>query len=63
VNSARAIRSAFLLLLCLGASACGDSTPRQVFGLDKNPPDAFTVVARAPLTLPPDFGLRPPRLG
>jgi hypothetical protein len=63
VNSARVSRSVFLMLLCLGATACGDNGPRQFFGMDKNPPDAFQVVARAPLTLPPDFGLRPPKLG
>src|SRR3546814_7832115 len=26
-------------------------------------PDEFAVVSRAPLTVPPDFGLRPPRPG
>jgi hypothetical protein len=63
VNDPRVSRLAPLLLLCLGLSACGDYGPRQFFGLDKNPPDAFAVVSRAPLTLPPDFGLRPPKLG
>jgi hypothetical protein len=62
VNIPRVSRSAFFVLLCLGTTAC-DGGARQFFGLDKNPPDAFQVVARAPLTLPPDFGLRPPRLG
>ena len=60
---ARVSRLAFASLLCLGLCACGNYGPRQMFGLDKNPPDAFTVVSRAPLSLPPDFGLRPPRLG
>ena len=63
MNDARVSRLATLLLLCVGLSACGDYGPRQFFGLDKNPPDAFTVVSRAPLTLPPDFGLRPPKIG
>ena len=26
-------------------------------------PDEFSVVTRAPLSLPPDFGIRPPRVG
>jgi hypothetical protein len=30
-------------------------------GLVKTPPDEFTVVQGSPLTLPPDFELRPPR--
>lgn len=32
-------------------------------GLAKSSPDEFRVVARAPLTLPPDFSLRPPDPG
>jgi len=36
---------------------------RQTFGLDHAPPDEFTVVSQAPLTVPPDFNLRPPRPG
>jgi len=36
---------------------------RKQFGLTKQPPDEFRVVARAPLTLPPDFTLRPPQPG
>ena len=36
---------------------------RQTFGLDHAPPDEFSVVAQAPLSMPPDFALRPPRPG
>ena len=43
------------LILC---SACEQT--RNVIGLDKQPPDEFAVVTRAPLSVPPDFGLRPP---
>ncbi|CAK0770421.1 DUF3035 domain-containing protein [Azospirillaceae bacterium] len=53
-----------VLGLALGAvvlSGCGDA--RKTFGLDRTPPDEFSVVAQAPLTLPPDFKLRPPRPG
>jgi hypothetical protein len=45
----------------LGLSACSDV--RDVFGNRKDPPDEFQVVARAPLALPPNFDLRPPRPG
>ena len=46
-----------MLLASLGG--CGDF--RQAFGLDKQSPDEYTVVEHAPLTIPPDYGLRPPR--
>jgi hypothetical protein len=36
---------------------------KKQFGLTKQAPDEFRVVARAPLTLPPDFTLRPPEPG
>ena len=39
---------------------CGSSSTGEIFGLDRQTPDEFAVVSRAPLTLPPDFGLRPP---
>ncbi|MEO1249176.1 MAG: DUF3035 domain-containing protein [Pseudomonadota bacterium] len=41
-------------------SACGAG---QVFGIDRSTPDEFAVVSRAPLTLPPDYDLRPPEPG
>ena len=42
-------------------SSC-EGIKRQV-GLAKSAPDEFTVVSKAPLILPPDFTLRPPRPG
>ena len=47
------------LILALGAC---DGVKRQL-GLSKQSPDEFKVVARAPLSLPPDFSLRPPEPG
>lgn len=35
----------------------------NVFGEEKSAPDEFTVYSRAPLSMPPDFGLRPPKPG
>lgn len=35
----------------------------NVFGEEKRAPDEFAVYSRAPLSLPPDFGLRPPKPG
>lgn len=47
--------------VALGLGACADT--RKAIGWDKVSPDEFRVVSRAPLTLPPDFGLRPPAPG
>jgi hypothetical protein len=53
------------LLLAAGLvaslSACGEA--RRQLGMDKAPPDEFAVVNRAPLSLPPDYSLRPPQPG
>lgn len=42
-------------------AACDN--PRRSLGLEKNAPDEFTVAARAPLSIPPDYTLRPPQPG
>ncbi|MBM3732886.1 MAG: DUF3035 domain-containing protein [Acidimicrobiia bacterium] len=47
------------LVLALGA--CDDT--RKILGMDKRPPDEFSVYSRAPLSLPPNFDLRPPAPG
>ena len=52
----------FTLVTALAAtlvlSGCGGV--RQSLGLVRTSPDEFAVVAKPPLVLPPDFGLRPP---
>ncbi len=55
----RAVAAAGLLLLAL--SGCSDT--KRALGYEKAPPDEFQVVARAPLSVPPDFTLRPPQPG
>ncbi len=47
--------------LTLGLNAC--SGVKESLGMGKQPPDEFRVQARAPLSMPPDFNLRPPREG
>jgi Protein of unknown function (DUF3035) len=42
-------------------SACSDF--KQMIGMDQPMPDEFAVESRAPLTVPPDFDLRPPEPG
>jgi len=53
--------AAFLIAGALLVSGCEKA--RNVIGLEKQPPDEFAVVTRAPLSVPPDFGLRPPTPG
>ncbi len=54
-----------LLGLVAAVIALGACTQQQegVFGEEKAAPDEFAVYSRAPLSLPPDFGLRPPKPG
>ncbi len=52
---------AVLVLSGLVLAACDN--PRRALGLEKQAPDEFQVVSRAPLNLPPDFALRPPEPG
>jgi hypothetical protein len=52
---------AIVLLAGLALSGCGDT--RKALGFDKAPPDEFKIVNRAPLSLPPDYALRPPQPG
>jgi len=57
-------RSLILVALAVAAAALGgcDSFMRAI-GKEKVVPDEFAVVSRAPLAVPPDFSLRPPRVG
>jgi hypothetical protein len=54
-----------MLALALGApllAACGGDASRT-FGFTRDPPDEFQVRTQAPLSMPPEFVLRPPRPG
>ncbi|HUC10468.1 MAG TPA: DUF3035 domain-containing protein [Stellaceae bacterium] len=52
-------------IACLAAVALlsGCSDVKQMLGIDPTMPDEFAVESRAPLTIPPDFNLRPPEPG
>lgn len=50
-------------ILAAASAASGCSTLSRSLGAGKASPDEFRVVTRAPLTLPPDYSLRPPRPG
>lgn len=56
----RLIAPATIVVLLCGCSA---SSLSRTFGLTRDSPDEFTVVTRAPLSMPPDFNLRPPEPG
>ena len=43
------------LPLLAGCGGAGDA-----LGINKRPPDEFTVVSKPPLVMPPDYRLRPP---
>ena len=53
-----------LALACvLVLGACSGDELTRTFGLTRDAPDEFQVTTRAPLSMPPDFTLRPPRPG
>ncbi len=54
-----------IVLLGAGAaalSACSSSLS-ETLGYGKEAPDEFAIVTKAPLVIPPDYSLRPPRPG
>lgn len=55
-------RLAGLLVVAASLVGCGGDTART-FGLQRDPPDEFVSARRAPLSLPPDYALRPPAPG
>jgi Protein of unknown function (DUF3035) len=62
----RGLRSAvFATAVCSTCTVLlwGCTDLRRTIGLEKTSPDEFAVESRAPLTMPPDFELRPPQPG
>ena len=58
-------RHGFVLtaVAAMAVMLAGCTTIRNTFGVERGGPDEFTVVRHAPLTLPPDYNLRPPQPG
>ena len=54
---------ALAAVLLIGPVLGGCDSFRRAIGAEKVMPDEFDVVSRAPLSVPPDFSLRPPRIG
>ena len=50
-----------LAVLALATSGCAGIG--KAVGGGKNPPDEFAVATKAPLVVPPDYSLRPPKPG
>ena len=48
------------IAMVLSLAACGGTSVKETLGLDKRAPDEFRVVSRPPLSVPPQFDLRPP---
>lgn len=55
--------SAGLLSAGLVLSGCSSDKLTRTFGLTRDAPDEYTVTTRAPLSMPPDYNLRPPMPG
>lgn len=56
----------YLSLAALAGSALlvtGCGSLGSALGSSKSPPDEFAIVTKAPLTVPPDFSLEPPKPG
>ncbi len=54
-------RIGFVTLSILLLAGCEKT--REFIGLEKSAPDEFAVYSRAPLSLPPDYSLKPPAPG
>ncbi len=61
IRSPHVVRAAVLVGVGLALSGC--QTIRDAAGLEKSPPDEFAVLTKAPLVVPPDYNLKPPRPG
>jgi len=53
----------FVVCVVAGVLVSACSNWKQAIGIEPTSPDEFAVESRAPLTLPPDFDLRPPQPG
>src|SRR5512141_2177171 len=58
----RSLRAAALVVVA-AVSLTGCDTIRSAAGMEKTAPDEFAVLTKAPLVIPPDYNLMPPRPG
>ena len=57
------LKSCLLAQAAICLASCSLQDARQTLGIEKQAPDEYLVVERAPLSLPPNFDLRPPTPG
>jgi hypothetical protein len=62
-SSLRPVRPILLGCTLILLAGCGSDKLSRTFGLTRDAPDEYTVTTRAPLSMPPDYNLRPPRPG
>lgn len=55
------LMTAVAVVLTAGLGGCAET--RKVLGQSKGAPDEFAVYSRAPLSVPPNYSLRPPEPG
>lgn len=55
------IRFSLVALVATGLAGCEQA--KETLGMTKQAPDEFAVYRRAPLSVPPEFNLRPPEPG
>ncbi len=58
----RSTRAALPLLAAASLAGCGGGL-KATLGLNPSMPNAFAVTTQAPLSMPPDYALRPPEPG
>ena len=58
--SARPLRTGLALALA-AATLTGCAGIGKALGSGKNPPDEFAIATKAPLVVPPEYALRPPK--
>lgn len=51
------------VLLAVGLSLTSCDAIREAAGVTKQPPDEFAIATKAPLIIPPDYNLKPPKPG
>lgn len=57
-------KNRLLILSCfLALTACGEGSVGERIGIERKAPDEFRVLSRPPLSVPPEFNLRPPSDG
>jgi hypothetical protein len=60
--SGRLGRASVVVAVGFALAGCGSDFTRTI-GFNRDAPDEFRVTTRAPLSMPPDFDVRPPRPG